>query len=149
MRICNLIECENKHLAKGYCRKHYLRLYKHGTLKRKGFYNTPLMTRLTAKILQAENGCWIYTGAINQEGYGAIRNGPKMASTHVTMYEHHNGPVPEGLELDHLCRIRKCCNPFHLEAVTHKENIRRGNSGIGWEKRTRDINGRFAKEKRI
>jgi len=42
------------------------------------------------------------------------------------MYEYFKGPVPDGLELDHLCRVRSCCNPDHLEPVTHKENIRRG-----------------------
>jgi hypothetical protein len=66
--------------------------------------------------------CWIWNGCHDHAGYGSSRRGkPHRVSWVLT-----NGPVPDGLELDHLCRQRSCCNPDHLEAVTHLENVRRG-----------------------
>jgi len=88
--------------------------------------------------------CWLWKGAKRNGGYGVMRV-PKapgapirvdghltpawQISAHILMYEHVKGPVPEGLELDHLCRVLNCVNPDHLEAVTHQENVRRGRAG--------------------
>lgn len=70
-----------------------------------------------------ENGCWIWKYAIDAvTGYG--RSGRQSA--HRASYERHVGPVPAGLELDHLCGVRACINPEHLEPVTHLVNARRG-----------------------
>lgn len=57
------------------------------------------------------------------------------------MYEHVKGPVPDGLELDHLCRVHNCVNPAHLEAVTHAENVRRGEAGLHNPEKTHCPNG--------
>lgn len=83
--------------------------------------------------------CWLWHGATRNGGYGylnvpkepggSIREGRKI-SAHILMYEHVKGPIPEGLELDHLCRVKNCVNPDHLEAVTHAENVRRGEAGL-------------------
>lgn len=62
------------------------------------------------------NSCWEWFGGVNSAGYGP----------HKRFYERFAGPVPPGLELDHLCRNKLCVNPEHLEPVTHLENIRRG-----------------------
>jgi hypothetical protein len=72
--------------------------------------------------------CWVWTGAHSKGGYGQIRgvNGTVTLYTHRWSYEHHKGPIPDGLHLDHLCRNRSCCNPDHLDAVTNGENTRRG-----------------------
>ncbi|MBF6287141.1 HNH endonuclease [Nocardia cyriacigeorgica] len=60
-------------------------------------------------------------------GYGRVRvSNRKKILTHVLTYETENGLRPEGMYLDHLCRVTECCNPNHLELVTHKENVRRG-----------------------
>jgi DNA-binding transcriptional regulator YiaG len=66
--------------------------------------------------------CWIWTGSLNAKGYGRCFGG--MA--HRRYYEEYIGPVPEGRTIDHLCRVRNCVNPEHLEAVSHAENCRRG-----------------------
>jgi len=71
-----------------------------------------------------ECGCWIWLGVIQGNGYG--KYGKQLA--HRLIYEKAKGTVPNGLQLDHLCRVRSCVNPDHLEPVTQRENILRGDS---------------------
>ncbi len=86
-----------------------------------------------AKIMRsivpnAETGCWEWQGRTNRNGYGwgQQRPGQPYRVMHRIMWEDaHNGPVPDDLQLDHLCRNRVCCNPQHLEPVTGSENTTR------------------------
>lgn len=92
----------------------------------------PLVERLSAKIKVADDGCWLWSGAPRELGYGQVRIGGRRGRTvaaHRLIYELAVGEIPVGLELDHLCRTRHCVNPRHLEAVTHRENVRRGRLG--------------------
>lgn len=73
-----------------------------------------------------ENGCWEWVGTTVSSGYGHIWVNGKHAMSHRHVYELHRGPIPPGLNLDHLCRNRKCVRPDHLEPVTHRENVLRG-----------------------
>ena len=74
--------------------------------------------------------CIVWTAAEKANGYGAFWNGTRTLRAHRFAYELAIGPVPDGLELDHLCRIRNCVNPAHLEPVTREENRRRGLHGV-------------------
>jgi hypothetical protein len=80
----------------------------------------PLPTR-TWKLIDQSGECWLWLGHIDQFGYGKR----KRRGAHRTIYEELVGPVADGFELDHLCRVKSCVNPEHLEQVTHLENIRR------------------------
>ncbi len=73
-----------------------------------------------------ENGCMLWTGHVNPNGYGIFRDGNRRTTAHRWAYEFFNGPLAEGLEPDHLCRVRNCVNPNHLEAVTRTVNLGRG-----------------------
>lgn len=74
----------------------------------------------------APGECWVWTGHCDQNGYGRITVNGRNCFTHRVVYEMLVGPVPEGLESDHLCRVRNCCRPAHLEPVTHHVNVLRG-----------------------
>lgn len=72
--------------------------------------------------------CWPWTGHTNTGGYGQIGEGTRDLLVHRIVCEMAHGPIPDGYEVDHLCKVRHCCNPFHLEAVPKAENNRRSNS---------------------
>lgn len=84
--------------------------------------------RLLAKVeVDPETGCWLWTGARDHSGYGQFAwTSDLIKRAHRAAYELLIGPIPEGLPLDHLCRVRLCVNPEHLEPVTVAENTRRG-----------------------
>lgn len=87
-----------------------------------------LRERIEAKVERIpESGCWIWVGSVKRNGYGHMKalhsNG--TAPAHRVVYEVYRGPIPRGMDLDHLCRVRCCVNPLHLEPVTRHENLRR------------------------
>lgn len=98
----------------------------------------PAVDRLLEKGVAGYGGCIIFTGYLDKAGYGKFKAGPEMGLAHRAAYELLVGPIPEGLQLDHLCHTRdggcvggpaclhrRCINPHHLEPVTNQENALR------------------------
>lgn len=85
--------------------------------------------RFWAKV-DKSGDCWLWTGSLNirRGGYGQVSLHGRVRKAHQVAYEVNVGPIPDGTELDHLCRVPACVNPAHLEPVTHRENYARGAS---------------------
>lgn len=82
--------------------------------------------RFWARITHDESGCWLWDAADPSNGYGKFNLHGSVRYAHRVSYELLVEPIPAGLVLDHLCRVRHCVNPAHLEPVTHRVNILRG-----------------------
>ncbi|MGI9492326.1 MAG: HNH endonuclease signature motif containing protein [Geminicoccaceae bacterium] len=74
---------------------------------------------------EPNSGCWLWIGNCNQHGYGAIKVNGKNHKAHRISYQIFKGEIARGLHIDHLCSVRCCVNPDHLESVTVSENRRR------------------------
>lgn len=87
-----------------------------------------LTERFMLRVVKQPDDCWIWIGARWANGYGkfTMPGTQRRVSAHRWGYERFRGPIPDGLTLDHICRVHSCVNPSHLEAVTSAENTRRG-----------------------
>jgi hypothetical protein len=87
-----------------------------------------LLAFLSRICPEPNTGCWLWTGYLHPSGYGLYptARGALPGLAHRISYEIHRGAIPNGLQLDHLCRTKACVNPAHLEPVTLKENVLRG-----------------------
>lgn len=90
------------------------------------FGDSRLPSRFWNKVRVEANGCWIWTAATSRHGYGNFWVRGSMRLAHRISYVNLKGIIPFGFDIDHLCKIKPCVNPDHLEAVSHKENVRRG-----------------------
>lgn len=89
----------------------------------------PPVERLLTKVAipdQAPTTCWEWQGAVDPNGYGRFSINGRMLGAHRVAYELLSEPVADGLDLDHLCRNRRCVRPSHLEPVSRRENLMRG-----------------------
>lgn len=109
-----------------------------------GSIRRPVQEQFWEKVNKTES-CWLWTGGLTAMGYGSFRAQHEHGVTRVAhrfAYLTLVGPIGDGLELDHLCRVRHCVNPAHLEPVTHRENVRRGGGPTAANARkTHCING--------
>ena len=91
-----------------------------------------VVDKLLSKIeTVTESGCWIWMGSVNPNGYGSFTDAKlvperRTFSAHRYIYEAMKGPIPDNCDLDHLCRVRCCVNPDHLEPVSRRINLLRG-----------------------
>jgi|FLOH01.1.fsa_nt_gi hypothetical protein len=121
-----------RRMVRGLCYGCYRKARRDGSLE-KTFSNDD-GERFFAKVAKNENGCWEWTAYQEPLGYGKFGLNGSVVFAHRYSYELHKGSIPDGMEIDHLCRNPACVNPAHLEAVTHAVNVRRGDAG----KRMRD-----------
>lgn len=105
-------------------------------------YSTPDQA-IAAKTAR-DGDCLIWTGATRRDGYGVTSINNKMAAVHRYVWERSNGPIPEGMQVDHICHRRNCVNLAHLRLATHKQNNehrtmsrnnKSGYRGVCWEPR--------------
>ena len=92
--------------------------------------------------VRGTDDCWLWTAYTMVNGYGLFGLSKGQTTlAHRFAYQDRVGPIPEGLQIDHLCRVRHCVNPAHLEPVTQLENVRRGNGGANQTSKTHCPNG--------
>jgi hypothetical protein len=116
--------------ALAYCREMCLRHYREALRAGERVYSPRVIGNIAERLWSKVTGgdyteCWIWTGSVNERGYGRLSIDGKPRRVHRIAYELMVGEIPEGLELDHLCNRRACVNPWHLEPVTHAVNIAR------------------------
>lgn len=91
-------------------------------------YNDMIDRLLTLSVHDPLTGCWEWLGVRDRDGYGQLSVyvpgvGTRRRFAHRTSYETFIGPIPPGLELDHICSVRACIHPNHIQPVTHAENL--------------------------
>lgn len=97
-----------------------------------------VIDRLLDKVERVtESGCWVFSGAVDPCGYARIALNGVNRQAHRVSYELHVGEIPAGMQIDHLCKVRCCVNPAHLEVVTQAENTRRADSYAKGHKRNK------------
>lgn len=132
-RTCSIPACDKRHEARGWCATHYQRWRAHGdtgiTLQVRGDDEA----RFWSKVSKTPDGCWLWTDPVYL-GYGRFKAAGATRPAHVWAYEHFVGPIPAGMQVDHVkangCTNRHCVNyEDHLEPVTPRENVlRRGST---------------------
>lgn len=122
---CTVPGCGRPHQGRGYCSLHYQRLRRNGDPLVEMIVRDDDQRRFWAHVAKTDGGCWTWTGPQRGQGYGRARWNKESVAAHRLAHELLIGPIPEGMEVDHLCRNRLCVNPAHLEAVDHATNTRR------------------------
>lgn len=139
---CSVPGCGAAYAGRGYCVTHYSQWAKGGAANVEavcpprgpnGRKQQRRLLTLEERLLRlveydTNGGCWLWGGSIDRAGYGrAMGHSRRSVGVHRLSFEHFVGPLAEGYEIDHLCRVLSCLNPAHLEQVTPRENVLRSN----------------------
>lgn len=132
-RTCSVRGCDREYLARGWCNAHYHRWKATGDVEADRPVREVIpdpVERFWSKVDRGDGGaddCWLWTGVKSHDGYGITTHDSTRTYAHRFAWELLVGPIPEGMTLDHLCRVRGCVRaPEHLSVVTIQENMRRG-----------------------
>lgn len=139
---CIMPGCARQPKSRGYCGTHHQRILRHGSpdVNLRPELEMDEATRFWSSVEVAD--CWLWRSDVGRDRYGKFFCGKRRVSAHRWAWKHLVGPIPDGLELDHLCKARKCVNPDHLEPVTHRENVlRSGNFVARYARRTYCVRG--------
>lgn len=133
VKYCSVDGCTNRSAGSSpmglLCAIHRNRYKRHGGIENLrphcglGWFEDRFISKWTP---EPNTGCWLWFGWLNSAGYGMLHLDGKQKLSHREFYERAKGPIPHGLDIDHLCRVRNCVNPDHLEAVTRSVNLARG-----------------------
>lgn len=146
MTACAVEGCDEPVHTKAWCRPHYRKWKRYGdpTYSYSQVAREREGERFWGTVDRSGEGCWTWTGALTGNGYGLFRvaDKPTNVRAHRYSYAIANGPIPDGMHIDHVCRNRACVNPTHLRLATKKQNaentVGRGSSGVrgvGFDKR--------------
>ena len=135
---CSIDGCANRGTGPGglgYCEKHYRRVQRHGSPHATSRIVGDDVARFESYLSIGDapehaldlGPCWLWTGLKNPDGYAVMASDLPTSSGHRWSYRHHIAPLPDGLEMDHLCRVRHCVNPWHLDPVPQSVNKQRAN----------------------
>ena len=133
---CSVHGCGRPATSRDWCHKHYMNWRRTGkAVADAAPRGLPTLERLLRRVSKTDS-CWLWTGALNVSGYGIVLINGKAGLAHRAMYELMIGPIPNELQLDHLCHVacrggtscihRRCVNPQHLQPVSQGVNVRRG-----------------------
>lgn len=136
-RTCSVDDCDRPHYGRGWCANHYARWRRHGSLHDKRAERSDPAVRFWSKVdkdgpvpdPRPDLGpCWLWTDPPNGSGYGSFRIDGRTLGSHVAVVLLGGAEIPPEHEVDHLCRVRLCVRPSHLEVVTAHENNMRSES---------------------
>ena len=127
-KVCEIDGCVKPKHGRVMCQMHYVRMRRHGDPL--AFAASKDRLARFEERTEWRGECLIWTGAKLPSGYGRFWDDNRPIYAHRWAYERVNGPIPEGLEVDHLCWVRDCVNPAHLRAVTHADNMRNRRSTV-------------------
>lgn len=145
-KVCSIDGCGKRMKSRGWCQTHYMRWVRNQDI------NSPVETRFYdpeesfAARAKRAGDCLIWTGSVGTHGYGEMRVNGKMTKAHRFAWELSNGPIPDGMFVDHTCWNKACCEVDHLRLVTQKQNMenrqgasstsRSGVRGVAWDEKS-------------
>jgi hypothetical protein len=122
-RVCSIEGCGRMHLARGYCQNHYMQLRRAKSQLVAPVQRETPQEYIKNRVELADHDCWEWRLS-RYKGYGKTGVNGRGRQAHIVSYEAFVGPVPEGMQINHKCHNRACCNPEHLYAGTQKQNMK-------------------------